>query len=143
MHSFKIRPDGYKDIRKKMLLWVIPVMLIGVIISYLIALQSNGSDVSAAYNSNNYLDWLVYIIPFVVILGAASFGMYRSLGRVKKMFASYELLITDNLISREVTNTPTISIYLNEVQEIIRYRNGSYMIKGAKANDLIIVPKQI
>lgn len=143
MHSFKIRPDGYKNVRKKMLLWGIPIMLTGVVISFQIALQSNGSDVSAAYNSNNYLDWLVYIIPFVLILSFASFGLYRSLGRVKKMFASYELLITDNLISREVVNTPTISIYVNEVQEIIRHRNGSYMIKGTKANDLILVPKQI
>lgn len=146
MHSFKIRPNAYKTVQKKMLFRGIPIMLIAAGIIYLVAVQSTGdniNDIKGAYNSDSYIDWLPYLIPLVSILIFAGFGFYRGLDKIKKMYNSYELLITDNLISREVVNTPTVSIPLNEVQEIIKHKNGSYVIKGSKANDLFLVPKYI
>lgn len=59
------------------------------------------------------------------------------------MFESFELQISDNLIARERLNTPTISIYLKDVQEVVKCKNGSFLVRGANANDLIIIPKQI
>lgn len=140
MHSFKIGPDGYKQVRKRLLLLSLPaaiiVFLITNISSWIKISNGNTASLPASY-------YLISLIPVLVFIAVLSFGIYRSLIRVKKMFDSYELLITDKLISREQLNTPTVSIYLTEVQEIIRQKNGSYLIKGAKANDLIMVPKQI
>jgi len=139
MHSFKIRPDGYKQVRNRILLLTLPV----AIIVFVIANFSGWINFSRNADSLPGYYYLVAFLPFLIFIGILSFGIYRSIARVKKMFDSYELLITNNLISREQLNTPTISIYLNEVQEIIRHKNGSYIIKGAGANDIILVPKQI
>jgi hypothetical protein len=148
MHSFRIRPDGFKDARKRMLLWTIPAVILGLGVgsmSVWVNTDTRSSAVKPAYvtdYANDPLDYIVYL-PIVVFIAVLGFGMYRGLKRMKKLFGSYELSITDNLISREQLNTPTISIYINEVQEIVKRRRGGYFIKGEKASDLIIVPKQI
>jgi hypothetical protein len=147
MHSFRIRPDGYKIVKRKMLIYAIPVTVIGILIgsipNYIMSAGDKNDTIKPeTYYADNSIDWLIYL-PFVAFAAVIVFGMYRGLARVKKMFESYELSITENLIAREQFNTPTISIYLNEVQEIVKRKNGSYFIKGLKANDLILVPKLI
>jgi hypothetical protein len=47
------------------------------------------------------------------------------------------------LITREQFNTPTISIYFNDIKEIVKAKNGNFVIKGTDPTDLIIVPAQI
>lgn len=140
MDSFKIRPDAYKEVRKKILFVSAPLAIIG----FFVANISNWINISSRNTVSQPASYyLITFLPVFIFIAVIAFGIYRSLVRVKKMFDSYELLITDKLISREQLNTPTISIYLTEVQEIIRQKNGSYLIKGTKANDLIFVPKQI
>ncbi|OQP60385.1 hypothetical protein A3860_33955 [Niastella vici] len=140
MHSFKISPDGYKQVRKKILLLSLPAALIVFFVANISSWLNISSRNTVSLPASFYLTMLIPVLVFIAVI---AFGVYRSLARVKKMFDSYELLITDKLISREQLNTPTVSIYLSEVQEIIRHKNGSYIIKGARANDLIMVPKQI
>lgn len=134
MQIFRIRPDGFKEIKKKLLIRAVPLMVItaafGVTIS---TINSNAKDTD--------VNVLPFVIPTVAI--ALGIGIYRGINRQKTLFDSYTLTITNNLISREQLNTPVISIYFSEIKEIVRHKNGSLTIKGKEATDLIGIPPQI
>lgn len=148
MHSFRIRPDGFKEIRKKMLLYSIPGIVLGLGIGGLTIYTNTMNShnyVKPEYVSDHSMEPIDYIayLPIVIFISILGFGLKRMLKRAERMFDSYELTISENLIAREQLNTPTISIYLTEVQEIIKRKKGGFYIRGEKATDLIIVPKQI
>lgn len=113
MQVFKIRQDGFKEIRKKMLLRSIPMLLIagavGIVISTMNSKQTE-DDVNV----------LPIVIPLAV--SALGFGLYSGINRLKASYESYTITIADNLITREQLNTPTISIYFNDIKEIIRLK---------------------
>jgi len=134
MQIFKIRQDGFKEIKKQMLFKTFPIMLIAVTVGILIS-SINSKDKGADINV------LPIIIP--LIAGAVGFGLYRGVNRQKALFESYTLTITNNLVTREQLNTPTISIYFNDIKEIAKHKNGSFSIKGKETVDLIGIPAQI
>lgn len=143
-----MRPDGFKEIRKKILLFSIPGFLIGFVltgISIYTSATNRSNDVTPGYVPDRSLELinLITYLPIVIFIAILGFGLNRMLKKAKKTFDSYELTISENLVAREQLNTPTISIYLTEVQEIIKRKKGGFYIKGEKAGDLIIVPKQI
>lgn len=148
MLTFRIKPNGYKEIRKKILLFSIPAFILGFVITGISIYTSTinrSNDVTPGYvpdHSMELIDFIAYL-PMVIFIAILGFGLKRMLKKTKKVLESYELTISENLIAREQLNTPTISIYLTEVQEIIKRKKGGFYIKGEKARDLIIVPKQI
>src|SRR5689334_14981655 len=118
MLTFRIKPDGFKEIRKKLLMRGILFSLLSLGLASVIGMvnTSGKSDTikPAIYYSENSTDLLVTMIPTVVFIAVITFSFIRALKRAKKMYESYELTISDNLIAREQINTPTISIYLTE-----------------------------
>jgi len=134
MQVFKIRQDGFKEIRKKILLSSIPLLLIAGAVG--ITINTINSK-----EKENDVNVLPIVIPMVVL--ASGFGLYRGVKRQKALFESYTLTITNNLIRREQLNTPTISIYLNDIKEIAKHKNGNFTIKGKETVDLIGIPTQI
>lgn len=134
MQTYKIRKDGFKEIKKQMLIRTFPIILIAVTVG--IVISSTNSKYKAA--DTNVLPFL---IPFIA--SAVGYGLYRAVNRQKSIFDSYTLTITNNLITREQLNTPTISIYLNDIKEITKHKNGSLTIKGKDTTDLIGIPSQI
>jgi hypothetical protein len=131
MQQFKITPDGFKKIRKRLLLRVIPLMLVAVTVGIFIASQNQSADALS----------LIIAIPFIA--AAVIFGLYRGINRQKDLYESYILTLTDNLVRREQLNTPTISIYYNDIQEITKSNNGNFVIKGPDAKNPINVSAQI
>ncbi len=117
-----------------MLIRTLPIMLIAVTVGIVIS-SINAKDKAADVNV------LPFLIPFIAV--AVGFGLYRGVNRQKTLFDSYTLTITNNLITREQFNTPTISIYFNDIKEIAKHKDGSFTIKGKDATDLIGVPPQI
>jgi len=134
MQIFTIKQDGFKEIKKQLLIKVIPIMLVAVIGGIVIS-SVNSSDKAADIN----------VLPIIIPLtaGAAGFGLYRGVNRQKALFESFTFTITNNLITREQLNTPPISIYFNDIQEIAQHKNGSFTIKGKETVDLIGIPSQI
>lgn len=134
MQIFKIRQDGFKEVKKQILVRTIPIMLIAVTVGITIS-SINSKDKATDIN----------ILLIIIALAAASigFGLYRGVNKQRVLFESFTLTITNNLITREQLNTPTISIYFNEVKEIVRHKNGSFTIKGKETGDLIGIPAQI
>jgi hypothetical protein len=135
MEQFRLRPEGFKELRKKNLWRNIIIMVLAAIVwvlIYLINLKDLGVavDIDTAYLS-------IFIPVFIALIG---FRIYSVLSKQKAMFDSYVLTFSDNLITREQANTPVLSLHSFEIKEIIKDKGGHFWIK---ANDIIIVPVQI
>lgn len=134
MQTFKIRHDGFKEIRKKSLVRTVPLLIVagavGIAISTINSKQEE-TDVNV----------LPFVIPFAAL--ALGFGIYRGTSRQKALVDSYTLTITNTLITREQLNTPTVTIYFNDIKEIAKHKNGSFTIRGKGASDLVAIPVQI
>lgn len=134
MQQFRIKPNGFAEVRKKMIIRVVPTMLIAAIVGIVIA-QVNSQGKTGDSNM------LPFFIPFFLLVMA--FSVFRSINRQKKLFGSYTLIIDDNVITRQMVNTPEITIYFHEVKEIIKSMEGGFTIKGLEPSDIIIVPVQV
>lgn len=89
------------------------------------------------------LDLFPLIIGLVVGSVFLTFSLRRIIKRQQVQFESYSLTVADHVIGREIANTPTILIYTNDIREIIKRRNGSFVIVGKKAGEMIFIPQQI
>ena len=134
MHQFKTRQEGFKEIRNKALTRSIPLLVIAGAVGIIISIVNSKDKL----NDVNILPIVIPIILIAIIIGAFR-GVKRQLG----LLSSYKLTITNNLITREQFNTPTISIYFNEVKEILKNKNGSFRINGNDAANIIFIPSQI
>lgn len=81
------------------------------------------------------------LIPLIALLFI--FAIYRAINRQKVLYDTYRLTLDDNLIKREQINTPTVTLYLGDVQYIKKQRSGGFILSGKNANDKIIIPAQI
>lgn len=131
MQKFTISADGFTKIRRQTLIRTIILMLLAVAIGFVISFNKTVDDVNV----------LPFVIPIALL--AVGIGMFLGAKKQKLLLDSYTLTITNNMITREQLNTPTVSIYFSEVKEIIKDKNGAFLIKGKSANDLIIIPSQI
>lgn len=134
MEQFKIRHDGFKEIRKTLIIKAIPNSLLAALFGLAIA-----------YFSNNEQQSDVKTLPFAMplVLGILAFGLYRGIKRQEALYDSYRLILDNNSIIREHINTPTISIFNADITEIIKNSNGSFTIKGNSTLNMISVPSQI
>lgn len=134
MQQFKIRPGGFKELRKKMLLISIPLMLISSTVGIFAADRGT--------NGSGDVNILPFIIPFfALILGAALFAGVK---RQQKIMETFVLSIdTDGAITREQYNTPTITIPKDEISAITHYKSGVIIVKGKDRIHMIGIPAQI
>jgi len=134
MPDYKIRSNGFKEIRKQILTRLL-------IFTSLIAA---GSLAITIFNSKEKQDYVI-VLPIMIVLMVIVFGfsIYRALKKQKQLLDSYALTINDNTVTRYQLNTPTISLYHNEIKEISKTSNGSFIIKGKDAEDVILIPAQI
>lgn len=133
MDQFQTRENGFREIRKALLLKVIPIAIISATVGIIISQFYSNS-------AQSELNILPFIIP--IIASALIIGINRALNLQKELFESYRLILDGEEIIREQQNTPTIIISKNEVTDIIKNSNGSYTIKGQKS-EKIEVPAQI
>lgn len=132
MKAYKNNPEGFSEIRTKMLFVFIPLMLIILVVNWRGFIDIGRGEINASS-----------FVPVVLIVGAFTFSIVRSLNRQRKIFKSYLLIIGDDVIEREQAMTPTIFLKKNEIKEIVKCKNGSIVIKAQKRQDSIIVSKYI
>lgn len=134
MEQFKIRKDGFREIRKAMLFKTAPIAIIALLVGLAIG-----------YLNTDARQGEISVFPFVIplLLGALGFGLYRGVNRQKEIFNSYILTLDNNCITREQHKTPTITISYTDISEIIKNSNGSFTIKGNSTENVIGVPSQI
>ncbi|MBN9297395.1 MAG: hypothetical protein J0I41_10305 [Filimonas sp.] len=133
MRQFTVDEDGIKLIRKKTLLKSIPIVTLAVVVGAYLSLQNN--EQSANQN-------FVYIFtPFIIL--ACGFGIKRGLKRLVTQTKSLVISITGNAITREISNTPTITLYVYNIKEIAKSPDGEILIQGSNKNEAINIPAEI
>jgi len=132
MKTYKNKQEGFKAIQKRSLRLSIPLMLLAMIF---------GLGFGFGNSNNGEVNTLPYLI--LPLLGAGAFGIFRGLNRQRKIFESYVLIVGEDFIQREQMLTSTITIKKDELKEIIKYQNSSFIIRGEKKEDLIIVNELI
>jgi len=134
MRVYQIRENGFNEVKKKLIIRMVPLLVIASTVGILIA----------SINSKHEADD-VSVLPVVIPIMALFVGyrIYRGLNRQKTLFESYKLTIGDDLITREQLNTPTISIHFNDIVYITKDKNACLAIKGKGKEDVIFVPAQI
>jgi len=132
--KFKVKENGFDEIRKKMILQKAPIILIAIFAGLAIShFNTNGQSTD------------VNILPFMIpiVIGSSFLGFIIAIKRQKKVFDSYELTIDEEKIIRRQNLTPDIEVSFSEVQKIIKNKNGTLTIKGVNSNNSIEVPSQI
>jgi peptidoglycan/LPS O-acetylase OafA/YrhL len=131
MQVFKIRPAGFTEIRKKLLLKIIPITLIAVAAGIFISSRNSPAG------PNIY----PFLIPFLALV--LFFAVYRAVNRQKALYDSYTLTFEHDLVKREQLNTPTIDIPFSDIRSVKKLANGSFLVQGKNHGDKIIIPVQI
>lgn len=134
MEQFKIRPNGFKEIRKAMLMRSIPMILLAIFVGFAISYFNADTQQS---NVNIY----PFLVPLTLI--ALGFALFRIIKKQKEQFESYRLTIDDNGITKEQLHFPTISIATAELTEIRKNANRSFTVKGSSTFHTINIPSQI
>jgi hypothetical protein len=132
--QFKIRPDGFNEVKKTYLFKLVPVILLATAAGITIAhyyYRDKGDD----FNS------LPFVIPIVGLMSI--FSIYRSVNKQKELFESYVLSINETSIIREQKDTPTVTLSKWEIAQIQKLSNGYYQIKGSNSSDIICIPPQL
>jgi hypothetical protein len=135
MRTFRIRENGFREIRNQILFWSIPLLLIAAAFGVFI---SEYSFSNKAMSGTHDLPLVI-----VVIIGVMAFGSYKGIKRQKIIYDTYLLKIDHNCIIREQGNTPAINISLSDIKSITKTNRGGLVIKGNSSSDLILVPAQI
>lgn len=135
MRQFRIKENGFKEIKKQTLSKTIPLVLIAVIVGLVSFEYSNFNSGSSDIN----------IYPFLIpiILGALAFGLNKALKRQKDIYDTYTLKIDDESIERVQANTPSIRLLFSDITRITKSSHGGLIIKGNSNMNSILVPLQI
>ena len=130
MQVYRIGPEGIRKVKRKVLIRITPLVIIGFKFLYYIA-------------SSNYKNNTVNITDPIIIAMLGFFValyLFRLMSALTRSLKSYTLIFTDQKISQIELNTTEISIDLNEIQEINKIKSGSLLVKGIDNADLILIP---
>ena len=133
MRQFRIKENGFKEIKKQTLTRTVPISLVAVIVG-LVAFEYS-------YNGTSNLNVYPYVIP--IIIGALAFGLNKGLKRQKEIYDTYTLNIDDASITREQANTPSIRLLFSDIKKITKSNQGGLVIKGDGLANSILIPSQI
>jgi len=136
MEQFKIRQNGFSEIKKGILARTIPLLLLaasgGLVIAYFGAKGRESEETATVF---------IIMIPLILIIMGIS--LYRGIKRQKTIFESYKLTIDNDGITREQCHIPPISIPLAEISKIYKTPKGGLIVVGNSAANAIGIPSQI
>ncbi len=132
--QFTLRKDGFKEIRKAMLLRMIPIFSALFFFVYMV-------NFYPYRNQPGSMDTMVYLVP--LLLGAVGFGVYTGVARQKKIFESYVLTFDGSALTRTQYNTPDVVLNYDTIRAILKNKNGSITVKGDSAVNVIGIPAQM
>lgn len=134
MEQYTLKPEAFKEVKKKILFRSVPLMLIALAVGFSISHFNSP-------NAESSLKTLSFLIPAGIALIIIS--LRRGINRQMQLLESYTLTLAEDAIIREQKNTPTIRLKHGDIREIRKNRDGSYTIKGKSMYDTIGVPAQL
>lgn len=131
---FKIRPDGFSELRKMVIRRSLPIVIIAL---------ASGVVLGNPVTTPKQLDTQTLLLCLGFGAFAIGLGFIRGLNKQKILLDTFTLTVSNEKLVREQVNTPTISIDRCQVTQIIKHKNGSFLVKGEKLSDAIMVPPQV
>ncbi|HEY9006553.1 MAG TPA: hypothetical protein VIM75_10475 [Ohtaekwangia sp.] len=132
MQQFTITEEGLKKLQKKILTSTIPFYLFLLLVIAILSGVLSGSGV----NSSGLILLLIFVPIFTITI-------FINIKRQKAVLSSYRLTITEDSITREMHNTPSIVLLHKNIQEIVKNANGSFAIIADSKINAIGVPQYI
>ncbi|MES3017001.1 MAG: hypothetical protein V4721_04450 [Bacteroidota bacterium] len=133
MKTFVIKEDGINSMMKD--LYIRGSLAATAIFIFLFAMTY--------FRPNRNLDETGIIILIIIFASITTWFFSIAIAKTRRLFESFSLTFDGNLITRDQYDTPTITLLRTEITEIIKYKKGSFKIKGGSKYDVILVPKQI
>ena len=134
MPKFKLRPEGFAAVKKKIVLRFTVILVLAMVL--VVVVDQNG----AGRYGRNANDWF-FTGLVVAILG--SLAIWRALKYQLVLYTSYTIAIENNSITRLQQNTPAITIFFSEVTGITKSTDGTLTVKGTKPGDIIYIPPTV
>ncbi|MES2332444.1 MAG: hypothetical protein V4539_22750 [Bacteroidota bacterium] len=134
MQQFKIQKDRFSEIRKQVFYKTGFIVVPAFIATFFFIIRKPGEP------EMPIMVWFI-IVPLAIVTMLIVLTIVFK--RQKALYESYTLTLTDNMITREMLNTPTISIYFNVISQIVKMKNGTFGIIGKDRSDIIGIPAQI
>jgi len=134
MPQFKLRPEGFAVVRKKIITRFIGILLFAMLIVVMVDYQK-----ADGYKPSPY-SWLLTFL-FTAALGV--FAILRGLKYQLALYSSYIISIENKCITRLQQNTPTITMYFTEITGITKASDGTLTVKGVKPGDIIYIPPSV
>ena len=133
MKEFRIRENGFNEIRKRLI--VTMLIIFSAIFLIIILLPVFMSEAPGSFDT----------VPYVGVLfaGICAFSMWTGIKKQRALFQSFVLRIDDEKVVRERLNTPTLVIHKNDIARITKHANGSFAIQGKSKLNPIVIPAQI
>ena len=123
-----ILTDAYfAFLRKRFYYVVAPICLLALITGFLIATLQRGISIGA-----------IVVVPILLVV--IIFSLRKSLVQVQKSWASYQLIIEPDSITRQQDHYETIKIFSHEITRIQAVTRGSIIVHGDQAKKQIIIP---
>ncbi|MES2703617.1 MAG: hypothetical protein V4649_13320 [Bacteroidota bacterium] len=134
MKQYKISREFLRTVNRKALIKSIPLLLLACALGIFI---SNANSPAGA----GIMDTFPLFAAAAAIL--LPIGMYIGLKKSKALLESYTISFADNLVMREQANTPTVSIYFNEIEYIEKKNDGHFVLRGKDNRNIIVIPRHI
>ena len=131
---FKIRKDGFNELRKMVILRSLPILFIAL---------ASGAVMGNPLTAPKQLDTQTLLLCLAFGIFAIGTGFISGLKRQKLLLDTYTLTVSNEMLVREQVNTPTITIDKYQVTQIVKHKNGNFLVKGEKPHDAIMVPWQV
>jgi hypothetical protein len=133
LRTYKLKPEGFADIRRRVIVVTLPIIVVALLIG--------GAGALAANPPSDVLGWVLIIGllgPFFI--GLIYYSLRRSLRQQEEGWLSYQLLLGDDVIIRKQAHLPDIQIKRDEVAGIEKAVNGTLVVKTSQLQKFIAVP---
>lgn len=134
METFRIKQNGFEEIKKALLIKIAVIILIIVFFALILILFNKDK------NGNTFLFPFLF---FTLILSYFSFKLFRILKKQRIQFESIIISINNSSISKEQINIKQNSIFFDEITSIMKLKNGAFLIQGKTNQDRILIPSQM
>lgn len=132
--EYRIKENGFNEVKKRILTLIITASIVGVVISYFLNRHIMGEGVNTT----------IILLTTVVFAGILiTITVTKVLKRQQETFNSYRLIIDEEKIIRQQESTPDIEIRIDEIESIKKNKSGDITINCGKINEAINVPSQL
>lgn len=83
------------------------------------------------------------LITIPILLVVMGLSVFNALRRQKRSLKSYKLIVMADSVTREIADTPTITMTREQIRSITKNSNGSITILGDSKLNVIGVPAQV